>query len=102
MSDAVRAVLQRELTLRHVFHAPCALVFQAWTDPAYLAQWWGPEGYTNPVVEVDARPSGALYSLFASAYLIKAQSLPESVKQIETLVEFWRGSQSVSWSTAKD
>lgn len=61
MSDAVRADLPRELTLRHVFYAPRALVFQAWTDPVYLAQWWGPEGYTNPVVEVDARPGGTLY-----------------------------------------
>jgi len=31
-----------------------------WTDPAHLAQWWGPDGFTNPVCEVDLRPGGAL------------------------------------------
>ena len=52
--------LERELTLTRVFAAPRALVFQAWTDPKHVAQWWGPEGFTNPVCEVDARVGGSL------------------------------------------
>jgi uncharacterized protein YndB with AHSA1/START domain len=39
---------------------PRALVFKAWTDPKHLAQWWGPQGFTNPVCEFDARAGGAL------------------------------------------
>lgn len=55
-----RPDMQRELTLTRVFAAPRALVFQAWTDPRHLAQWWGPKGFTNPVCEVDARVGGSL------------------------------------------
>jgi uncharacterized protein YndB with AHSA1/START domain len=33
-------------------------VFQAWTDPNYLAKWWGPEGFTNTFHEYDLRPGG--------------------------------------------
>jgi uncharacterized protein YndB with AHSA1/START domain len=51
---------ERELTITRVFDAPRALVFQAWTDPKHLAQWWGPNGFTNPVCEIDARVGGAI------------------------------------------
>lgn len=47
------------LTLTRIFHAPPALVFRAWTDPAHLAEWWGPKGFTLPFCEIDFRPGGA-------------------------------------------
>jgi uncharacterized protein YndB with AHSA1/START domain len=49
----------RELLLERVFDAPRELLFQAWTDPLRLAQWWGPSGFTNPVCDLDVRPGGA-------------------------------------------
>jgi hypothetical protein len=33
-------------------------VFEAWTDPALLAAWWGPEGVTRTFHEFDLRPGG--------------------------------------------
>ena len=53
-----------ELELTRVFHAPRELVFDAWTDPARLARWFGPKGCTIPVCEVDARPGGAYRIVF--------------------------------------
>lgn len=50
----------KELTLTRVFDAPRERVWNAWTDPKLLAQWWGPQGFTAPVCEVDARPGGAI------------------------------------------
>jgi uncharacterized protein YndB with AHSA1/START domain len=32
--------------------------FQAFRDPAQLARWWGPAGFTNTVPEFDFRPGG--------------------------------------------
>jgi len=51
---------ERELTITRVFDAPRALVFKVWTDPKHLAQWWGPQGFTNPVCEFDAHVGGEL------------------------------------------
>jgi len=51
---------EREITITRVFDAPRALVFEAWTDAAQLAQWWGPKGFTNPVCEIDVRVGGAI------------------------------------------
>lgn len=33
-------------------------VFAAFSDPARLAQWWGPAGFTNTFHEFDFRPDG--------------------------------------------
>ena len=49
-----------EFVFTRVLSAPRARVFKAWTDPELLARWWGPEGFTNPVCEVDLRPGGAI------------------------------------------
>jgi len=53
-------VTERELILTRVFNAPRALVYQAWTDPKHLAQWWGPTGFTNPVCELDLKIHGEI------------------------------------------
>lgn len=47
------------LTITRVFDAPRELVFRMWTDPAHLANWLGPGGYTATVVELDVAPGGA-------------------------------------------
>lgn len=51
---------KRTVVIERVFAAPRDLVFEAWTDPVRVAQWWGPEGFANPVCEMDVRPGGAL------------------------------------------
>src|ERR1700728_3834836 len=51
----------KEFVITREFDAPRELVFKAWTDPKYLAQWWGPRGFTNPVCEWDARPGREIY-----------------------------------------
>ena len=40
------------------FDAPRALVWQAWTDPKHLAQWWGPNGFSTTTSAFDMRPGG--------------------------------------------
>ena len=49
----------REILLTRVFDAPRTLVFQAWTEPAHLAQWYGPQGFTTTTHAIDVRPGGA-------------------------------------------
>src|SRR3569833_162279 len=48
----------RELLITRLFDAPVALVWEAWTDPAHIAQWWGPDGFTNTIHGMDLRPGG--------------------------------------------
>jgi len=41
-----------------ILDAPRALVFQMWTDPKHLSQWWGPNGFTTTTSAFDMRPGG--------------------------------------------
>lgn len=60
MRERRPAAADRELVISRVFDAPRELVFQVWTDPAHIAQWWGPHGFTTPLetVALDVRPGG--------------------------------------------
>ncbi|HYL57326.1 MAG TPA: SRPBCC domain-containing protein [Candidatus Acidoferrales bacterium] len=49
----------RVLVITRIFDAPRHLVWKAWTDPAHLAQWWGPHGFTLPSCQMDLRAGGA-------------------------------------------
>jgi uncharacterized protein YndB with AHSA1/START domain len=49
---------EKELLITRTFDAPRALVWQAWTDPAHIMQWWGPRGFNNESCECDLRPGG--------------------------------------------
>jgi len=49
----------RELVITRIFDAPRALVFEAWTKPEHLVHWFGPNGFTLPVCEMDVRVGGS-------------------------------------------
>jgi uncharacterized protein YndB with AHSA1/START domain len=49
----------RELVLTRIINAPREKVFNAWTDPEILKQWFAPLPWTTPVAQLDVRPGGA-------------------------------------------
>ena len=48
------------IEITRVFDAPLALVWQVWTEPEHVKQWWGPHGFTTPVYESDLRTGGIM------------------------------------------
>ena len=34
-------------------------MYQVWTDPDHLARWWGPQGFTTTIHQMDVRPGGS-------------------------------------------
>lgn len=48
----------REIILERTFDAPRELVFDAFTDPAHIGQWWGPNGFRTTTERMDLRPGG--------------------------------------------
>jgi uncharacterized protein YndB with AHSA1/START domain len=48
-----------EIVSTRVLGAPRDVVFEAFSDPDRLVQWWGPAGFTNTFSEFDLRPGGA-------------------------------------------
>jgi uncharacterized protein YndB with AHSA1/START domain len=48
----------REIVITRIFDATRERVWQAWTDPKQIVKWWGPNGFTNTLFEMDVRPGG--------------------------------------------
>ena len=48
----------RDLVLTRVLNAPRDKVFQCWTQPDLIKQWFAPRPWTTPKVEMDLRPGG--------------------------------------------
>lgn len=49
---------KRTLTLTRHFDAPCQLVWEAWTQPEHIANWWGPPGMKTDIIKHDFREGG--------------------------------------------
>lgn len=47
-----------EINSSRELNAPIEEVYQAFSDPLQLQNWWGPEGFTNTIHEFDLRPKG--------------------------------------------
>ena len=56
---AASADAEWQLAITRILDAPRRLVFDAWTDPAQVAQWWGPQGFVTTSCEMDIREGGA-------------------------------------------
>src|SRR5262250_2224725 len=47
-----------EIRITRLYDAPVKAVWDAWTDPEQVAQWWGPRGFTLTHHSKDLRPGG--------------------------------------------
>lgn len=47
-----------EISITRIYDAPVEAVWDAWTDPDQVAQWWGPRGFTLTTHSKDLRPGG--------------------------------------------
>jgi uncharacterized protein YndB with AHSA1/START domain len=51
----------KEVEFERTYDAPLETVWKAWTEPAMLKQWWGPNDVIIPECEVDLRVGGRIY-----------------------------------------
>ena len=49
----------RELVLQRIVDVPREKLFEAWTTPELLKQWFAPRPWTTSVAELDVRPGGS-------------------------------------------
>lgn len=58
MTSPAENTSDREIVISRILHAPRELVWQAWTDPKHVANWWGPRGFTTTIKRMDFRVGG--------------------------------------------
>jgi uncharacterized protein YndB with AHSA1/START domain len=52
---------KKQLTFERTYAAPIGVVWDAWTRPELLEQWWGPEQTMIDECEIDLRVGGRIY-----------------------------------------
>jgi uncharacterized protein YndB with AHSA1/START domain len=58
MESIKNSTQDRELRITRLLDAPIGLVWEAWTNPEHIANWWGPDGFTTTISKMDLRPGG--------------------------------------------
>jgi uncharacterized protein YndB with AHSA1/START domain len=48
----------RAMHVSRVLNAPVDLVWEVWTNPEHIANWWGPNGFTNTIHKMDVNNGG--------------------------------------------
>lgn len=59
MINTTTTVEGKTLTIKRTLHAPRELVWEVWTKPAHIVQWWGPVGFTTTSLQMDMKTGGS-------------------------------------------
>jgi len=81
-----------KLTLERTFQASIDDVWELWTTKEGIESWWGPEGFSVAVRELDLRPGGKLaYAMTATgaeqAEFVKKAGMPVTTENRITFTE---------------
>jgi uncharacterized protein YndB with AHSA1/START domain len=52
---------KRRVTVERTFRAPVEDVWELWTTKDGIESWWGPDGFSVKVHEIDLRPTGQMF-----------------------------------------
>ena len=54
------------VVIERTFNAPQNLIWQMWTEPGHFKKWYGPQGFSVPVADMDMRVGGKRLICMAS------------------------------------
>lgn len=58
LDDVLTGAADRQVVLSRLVEAPPAAVFPMWVEQRHLEKWWGPDGFSITIDEIDVRPGG--------------------------------------------
>ncbi len=58
MANQSSNTADREIKISRLLKAPVDLVWEVWTDPEHIKNWWGPNGFTNTITRMDVKAGG--------------------------------------------
>jgi uncharacterized protein YndB with AHSA1/START domain len=58
MMELLNDTADRSIGVSRLLNAPVEVVWMAWTQPEAIAQWWGPEGFSNTIHSMNLEPGG--------------------------------------------
>lgn len=58
MTEEISDSKEREIGVVRLLDFPVAQVWEVWTNPEHIAQWWGPDGFTNTIHTMELKSEG--------------------------------------------
>jgi uncharacterized protein YndB with AHSA1/START domain len=58
MENKTNDTNDRELSLSRTLNAPIELVWEIFSSPEHISNWWGPDGFTNTIHLMEFKPGG--------------------------------------------
>ena len=58
MTTVINETTNRELSITRLLNAPRELVWEVWTKPEHITNWWGPVGFTTTTREMNVKSGG--------------------------------------------
>jgi len=58
MENKKSSTHDREILISRKLDAPVELVWEVWTQSEHIANWWGPNGFTNTITKMEVHPGG--------------------------------------------
>jgi uncharacterized protein YndB with AHSA1/START domain len=52
------AITGREISISQELNATREMVWEVWTNPDHIKNWWGPNGFTNTIFTMAVKPGG--------------------------------------------
>lgn len=56
--DTLLEISEKEISAIRFFKAPRKLVWEMWTNPEHITNWWGPNGFTTTTFKMELKPGG--------------------------------------------
>src|ERR1700747_516474 len=84
--------LAATLVVRRRINAIPEKLFAAWTQPALLVRWWGPQGVACPAAEIDLRVGGSyrIANQFPDGRVIWIAGMFEVIEPPHRLTYSWK------------
>lgn len=84
--------LAASLVVRRRINATPEKPFAAWTQPALLVRWWGPQGVACPAAEIDLRVGGAyrIANQFPDGRVLWISGIFEVIEPPHRLTYTWK------------
>lgn len=71
-----------DLVLERTIDVPSELVWEAWTKPEHVKQWFVPAPWSIPACEIDLRPGGVFHTVMRSP---EGQEFPSDACYLEVV-----------------
>lgn len=75
--------LEHQIVINRLFDAPRQLVWDAWTQPDQIAQWWGPPGCKTRVETLEFRPGGTWHYIMVFPNGMEYPAMGQFVEIVE-------------------